>query len=157
YVADASGEIDLAKHAAVAGSYRGVDAMGLFWSLELNPGDAGQHDQYLKKELTPSEITIEASTPAQLRSARARLERHFVAPGTVVRAVDEQGLAGLLFLPDAGVRRPAVITVGGSGGGLDWEIAAALAAHGYAAFALPYFGFDPLPSSLNSIPLEYFE
>jgi dienelactone hydrolase len=166
FVARADGTIDLAEDASVAGSYRGVDEMGLFWSLELNPGDAGQHDQYLKKELTPAEITIEASAAGVRRIARARLERHFVAPGTAIRAVEEDGLAGLLFIPardgltpggDSAGRLPTVITVGGSGGGLDWEIAAALAAHGFAAFALPYFGFEPLPASLNSVPLEYFE
>ena len=166
FVARGDGTIDLAEDAAVGGSYRGVDAMGLFWSLELNPGDAGQHDQYLKKELTPAEVTIEASAAGVRRIARARLERHFVAPGTAIRAVEEDGLAGLLFIPregptlggaDSAGRLPTVITVGGSGGGLDWEIAAALAAHGFAALALPYFGFEPLPASLNSIPLEYFE
>jgi len=161
------GTVDLAEDPARGGNYRGVDPMGLFWSLTLNPGDAGQHDQYLKKELTPAVVTIEASSPKIRRIARARLERHFVPPDTIIRAVDDPGLAGLLFIPaqrgassdKAGgvLQLPTVITVGGSGGGLDWETAAALAAHGFAAFALPYFGFDPLPASLNSIPLEYFE
>lgn len=167
FIARADGSVDLRADAPRAGSYRGVDPMGIFWSLALNPGDAGQFDQYLKRELTPSEITIEASSPKVRRIARERLERHFVSPGTMIRAVEEPGLAGLLFLParESGAssgtgaegRLPAAITVGGSGGGLDWETAAALAAHGFAAFALPYFGFDPLPVSLNSIPLEYFE
>ena len=94
FVARGDGTIDLAEDAAVGGSYRGVDAMGLFWSLELNPGDAGQHDQYLKKELTPAEVTIEASAGGVRRIARARLERHFVAPGTAIRAVEEDGLGG---------------------------------------------------------------
>lgn len=161
------GTVDLGKDPARGGSYRGVDPMGLFWSLALNSGDAGQHDQYLKKELTPAEVTIEASSPNVRRTARARLERHFVPPDTIIRAVEEPGLAGLLFIPVQGLagshsasakrQLPTVITVGGSGGGLDWEMAAALAAHGFASFALPYFGFDPLPASLNSIPLEYFE
>jgi dienelactone hydrolase len=163
FIARADGTIDLAEDASRGGTYRGVDAMGLFWSLTLNPGDAGQHDQYLKRELTPCEITFEASAPGIRNIARARLERQYVAPGTVVRAVDEDGLAGLLFLPprditaDGARKFPAVITLGGSGGGLDWETAAALAGRGYAAFALPYFGFEPLPPSLNSIPLEYFD
>ena len=167
FTARADGTVDLAEDPALGGSYCGVDAMGIFWSLALNPGDAGQHDQYLKKELTSSEVTIEASAAGVRRIARARLERRFVAPGTVIRAVEEDGLAGLLFVPerngsgivgvDSTGRLPTVITVGGSGGGLDWEMAAALASHGFAAFALPYFGFDPLPPSLNSIPLEYFE
>ncbi|MFZ0737573.1 MAG: acyl-CoA thioesterase/BAAT N-terminal domain-containing protein, partial [Candidatus Acidiferrales bacterium] len=162
FIARGDGSVDLGEDASRAGTYRGVDAMGLFWSLALNPGDAGQHDQYLKRELTPCEITFEASSPGVRSIARARLERQYVPPGTIVRAVEEDRLAGLLFLPPNGAneetgRFPAVITLGGSGGGLDWEMAAALSAHGYAGFALPYFGFDPLPGSLNSIPLEYFE
>ncbi len=200
FTADATGTIDPARDAPLPGNtrYRAVDPMGLFWSMQLNPDDAGAHDQYLKRELTPTEITIEASAPSLRHIARLRIERHHVPPNATIRAVDGdyQGktLAGLLFIParetpdpsseDAALapaapatpatlttpapptpaptppryrKRPAVITLGGSGGGLDWETAAALSAHGYAALALPYFGFDPLPSSLNSIPLEYFE
>src|SRR5271156_1177010 len=142
FTARADGTIDLAEDPALGGSYRGVDAMGLFWSLALNPGDAGQHDQYLKKELTPSEVSIEASAAGVRRIARARLERRYVAPGTVIRAVEEDGLAGLLFVPDrngsgiVGVdstgRIPTVITVGGSGGGLDWGMGTALASPRFA-------------------------
>jgi dienelactone hydrolase len=186
------GTVILSQDAPRSGTYSGVDPAGLFWSMRLNPGDAGQNDQYLKKELEPSEITFEATTPDMLHTARERLEKQFVPQGTIVRAVEEEGLAGLLFLPSGEAREqeyfdadgtpravtqsllsaskkspaggaiederlPVVITLGGSGGGLDWEVAAALAGHGYAGFALPYFGFDPLPPSLNSIPLEYFE
>jgi hypothetical protein len=191
FTADATGSIDPSRDAPLpSGSpYRAVDPMGLFWSMRLNPEDAGarhqnrhqNNDQYLKRELTPTEITIEASAPSLRHIARLRIERHHVPPNATIRAVDgdHQGktLAGLLFIPapetpepcddntlspDAASaprprKRPAVITLGGSGGGLDWETAAAFSAHGYAALALPYFGFDPLPSSLNSIPLEYFE
>ena len=187
FTADATGTVDPTRDAPLqsASPYRALDPMGLFWSMQLNPDDAGAHDQYLKRELTPTEITIEASAPSLRHIARLRIERHHVPPSATIRAVDgdHQGktLAGLLFIPapeapdpcddnalspDAAsaprprprnYKRPAIITLGGSGGGLDWETAAALCAHGYAALALPYFGFDPLPSSLNSIPLEYFE
>jgi hypothetical protein len=193
FTADATGTVDPARDAPLqsASPYRALDPMGLFWSMQLNPDDAGaghqNNDQYLKRELTPTEITIEASAPSLRHIARLRIERHHIPPNATIRAVDGdhqgQTLAGLLFIPagetpdpssedaaalplapDAAAsprprnyKRPAIITLGGSGGGLDWETGAALCAHGYAALALPYFGFDPLPSSLNSIPLEYFE
>ena len=192
FLSRSDGTVVLSQDAPRTGTYRGVDPTGLFWSMRLNPGDAGQHDQFLKRELTPCDVNFEVTTPATLGTARERLEKRFVPEGAIVRAVEEEGLAGLLFLPSGRAREieyfdeggrplnitktaldaakrspdssaiendrlPVVITLGGSGGGLDWEVAAALAGHGYAGFALPYFGFDPLPGSLNSIPLEYFE
>jgi dienelactone hydrolase len=44
--------------------------------------------------------------------------------------------------------------LGGSEGGLPAGDARLLAAHGYAALALAYFGVDPLPKQLSAIPLE---
>src|SRR5208282_2264446 len=46
------GTVILSQDAPRSGTYSGVDPVGLFWSMQLNPGDAGQHDQFLKKELT---------------------------------------------------------------------------------------------------------
>jgi dienelactone hydrolase len=186
--ADGEGTVDVSRQAPVEdapprnlngscdracnSSYHGVDAMGLFWSMALDPAAAGGRDLYLKKELTPQAVTLTAEIVGSADCASVELLRHFVPPGTIVRALDpagpdEEGLCGLYFLPGQQPRDervpvprgtlPAVITLGGSGGGLDWETAAALAGHGYAALALPYFGFEPLPRSLNSIPLEYFE
>jgi dienelactone hydrolase len=56
-----------------------------------------------------------------------------------------------------GVRRPGLIVLSGSGGGMDGATAALLAAHGYSTIALAYFGMEGLPGELKQIPLEYFE
>ena len=210
FVAGADGAVDLAQEvpvesprasgaesperSALAGTYRGVDAMGLLWSMALVPPEGDREgtslrtaptanaprgpevpqtaqgsDIYLKKELTPALVKLEAEIMGDaqprvaLPQAVATMVQHYVAPGTIVRALDpndpgDRGLCGILFLPEDAPRPlPAVISLGGSGGGLSWETAGALAGHGYAALALPYFGFEPLPRSLNSIPLEYFE
>ncbi len=50
-----------------------------------------------------------------------------------------------------------MIVLSGSGGGFDVDKAAVLSRHGFATFALSYFGLAPLPSWLHRIPLEYFE
>ncbi|MFY9527894.1 MAG: acyl-CoA thioester hydrolase/BAAT C-terminal domain-containing protein [Candidatus Acidiferrales bacterium] len=185
FSADGEGTVDVSRQAPVEdapprdlrgprdgtrnSSYHGVDAMGLFWSMALDPAAVGGRDLYLKKELTPQAVTLTAGIVGGADCASVELLRHFVPPGTIVRALDaaepeEEGLCGLYFLPPENERMPVprrtlpvVITLGGSGGGLDWETAAALAGHGYATLALPYFGFEPLPRSLNSVPLEYFE
>ncbi|MBA2617743.1 MAG: dienelactone hydrolase family protein [Rubrobacter sp.] len=75
----------------------------------------------------------------------------------VRRPVEEKGLVGTLFHPSAPAPHPAVIALGGAGGGLSEGGAKTLASEGFAALALAYFGIDPLPEDLVEIPLEYFE
>lgn len=63
-------------------------------------------------------------------------------------------LVGTFFAPADGKRHPAIVVLGGSEGGLHDDQARLMAAHGYAALALAYFGVDPLPSKLTAIPVE---
>jgi dienelactone hydrolase len=70
--------------------------------------------------------------------------------------VREGGLTGVLFLPAEPGPRPAVIVLGGGDGGILEHGAALLAARGYVALALGYFGVEPLPPEPHEIPLEYF-
>ena len=77
--------------------------------------------------------------------------------GEVIRRpVEEEGLVGTLFRPSAPSAYPAVITLGGAGGGLSEGGARSFASEGFAALALAYFGADTLPRELVEIPLEYF-
>jgi dienelactone hydrolase len=62
-----------------------------------------------------------------------------------------------LFAPAEGGPHPGVVVLGGAEGGLHEPDAALLAAHGFAALALAYFGMDGVPAVLVDIPLEYFE
>ena len=75
----------------------------------------------------------------------------------VRQPVREEGLVGTLFLPGASAPRPAVLALGGAGGGLSEGAAESFASEGFAALALAYFGLDGLPRELVEIPLEYFE
>ncbi|MFA6409057.1 MAG: alpha/beta fold hydrolase [Gammaproteobacteria bacterium] len=70
--------------------------------------------------------------------------------------IKEHGIIAKLFLPEANEPRPAVIILGGSGGGFDEPIARLFARQGYVALALAYFNADGLPKYLENIPLEYF-
>ena len=73
------------------------------------------------------------------------------------RPVEEEGLVGTLFCPSTPGPHPAVIAIGGVGGGLREGGAEALASEGFAALALAYFGVEGLPRELVEIHLEYFE
>lgn len=65
------------------------------------------------------------------------------------------GLVGTLFQTDS--TNTAIICLGGSSGGLHEERAKELATHGFTTLALAYFAAENLPTTLNQIPLEYFE
>ncbi len=155
--ADKNGRVDLARTAPVAGDYSGVDAMGLIWF-------AHQVSTTPPADLAPWTDSVDLRADVAGREvAQAHLTRFYVRPGDPVEVVRAQGLVGTFFRPAGHRRRPGVIVVGGSEGGIAFsEIQAALlASHGYNALALAYF--DPtgalgggLPRELSRIPLEYF-
>jgi dienelactone hydrolase len=158
FVADDAGEIDLSQDAPVSGSYDGADPMGLFWSMLLPPET---YAKLMRGEIAPDprwgvehEIHLSLSAEAHTR-ASTELIRRFITANVKRTAIRERGVVGTMF-HQQGERRPGVIVLGGSGGGLDEFAPALLANHGYAALGLAYFGFENLPQDLYEIPLEYF-
>jgi len=102
------------------------------------------------------EVTVEIN---EEKFAKSTVKRIFSWQETrVIREpVEEEGVIGALFYPASKGPHPAVICLSGSGGGLNEPRASLLAAHGYAAFALGYFGVGSLPKELYEIPVEFFE
>lgn len=144
---DRHGNADLATQAPKSGTYRHADPAGLFWSI--SPAS------YMG--LGPWHFKLAASVNGRT-VATAMLERYLVCPGVRQIQVRDHGLRGTLFLPAGKGPWPAVIVLGGSEGGLPYPPSAAfLAAKGYATLALAYFRYDDLPTSLQNIPLEYFQ
>jgi dienelactone hydrolase len=75
-------------------------------------------------------------------------------PGAPVEVqVHENALVGEFAAPSDNARHPAVIVLGGLEGGIP-SGAFGLAAQGYAAFGIAYFGTDPLPKAVDLIPIE---
>lgn len=148
---DPAGEVTLATAPALRGSYRGVSAMGLFWSMER------------QDEAAPA-IPLDGDFPITLAvggrdgaRAQVRLERRLVSTGVTRRDVKTDGLVGTLFTPASPGPHPGVIVLSGESGGVWLSLAALLASRGYAALALGYFGMPGLPRYLVNIPVEYFE
>lgn len=161
YTAGPDGGVDLASAVPASGSYSGTDDMGLFWSMATVPGESG--NEYF----TPGPPQSQPSFPVRLtvtsagRQLAARVvTRYWMAPGETARVLNPQagGVAGVLFLPPPGTaRHPGVLVFGGAEGGMSETFTAALlAAHGYPALTVAYFGWPGLPAALQSIPLEYF-
>jgi dienelactone hydrolase len=152
FLADAQGTVDTSTQAPVNGSYSGVSAMGLVWSMK--PTEKHVSSYQPPKDLGPQIIQFRLVRDGQ-QVASARLEQLMVANG-VQRIEIEGQLHGVLFLPNSNGPHAGVLVLGGSEGGRPQGKAAWLASRGYVALALAYFRYDDLPPRLEGIPLEYF-
>ena len=161
FVADDDGQIDLTRTAPVRGSYKGVDAMGLFWSIERHrppTRTAAAEDDDDEEAGTPESWTLTAEVGNQT-VAQTTVRRRAVGEDVRLTPVRADGLVGTFYEPpDGGRRHPAMIVLGGSEGGIPRPAghAGGLASRGYAVLALAYYGVEGLPATLSNIPLEYF-
>lgn len=156
--ADARGRVDPARAQSISGTYRGRDAMGLFWSM-LPVGWQGRTDGL---GMRPAPVaTVRFSVDAGGRTlARAAIVRRASLSEVTVREVtlERDGLIGHLCSAPSLAPRPAIVLIGGSEGGLPGTTTCSLlASHGYPTLALAYFGLPGLPSELANVPLEYFQ
>ena len=156
YRSNKSGQVDLSTTAPLSGSYHVPDSGGLLWSLTaVNPSDTASQFLIGKGGFRVRlSVSVEGSVVAT-----SSLIRRTVVPGESLRLVTmaSAGLVGTLYLPhNAAPKLPAVVVLGGSGGGEDLLVASALAGQGFPTLALAYFGEPGLPSCLCAIPLEYF-
>jgi dienelactone hydrolase len=156
FMANSRGEISLDRDAAIAGSYTGVDPMGLITSMDLLSDPGG--GIYIPPSLL-SDVPVTFVLVASDRSVDSIVvQRRFMSSDVRVAEVREpDGPIGTLFLPLRPNAAPAVLVLGGSeGGNSARDVAAQLASHGYVTLSLAYFGAEPLPRELDEIPLEYF-
>ena len=157
FVADRLGRVEVARTAPLRGSYHGVDPMGLFWSaLRVSPSPPPTGDRWTDR------VHLDAFVAGR-EVAHADLLRHYVDPRVRITPVRHFGLVATMFEAPGHQRRPALVVLGGSEGGITGAEyrAAAFASHGYNALAVAYF--DPggslgtgLPRALTLISLEYF-
>ncbi|XP_046326932.2 acyl-coenzyme A thioesterase 1-like isoform X3 [Haliotis rufescens] len=166
FLADQQGQIDVSQHASLGGTYKGVDSMGLFWSLKPVPG-VSTRTRIMKADVTTPlvfRLSViddhipfdDLQLPTTMVLATGELQRWY-KHGSVRRiAVREGSLRGTLFLPAGVGPFPGVLDMFGSTGGLVEFRAALLASRGFAAFALGYFGYDDLPKSLADLDMDYF-
>lgn len=145
FAADAEGEVDTAEDAPLAGSYEGVSAEGLVWSMELLSQEQGYSFDVALVAESDGEETVSATLP-----------RASLSDGLVAESVSDP-VVGVVYKPaDATEPLPALVILGGSEGGTPELRAAYLAGYGYLTLGLAYFGEPGLPAGLTDIPMEYF-
>ncbi len=166
FVADANGQVDVASAPSESGTYSGIDPMGLLWSLQPESGvdrsfmikateKAHKLGQPLLDPLKPAKIEFTARSDN--KEASAALSQWRLAPDIDVVDVREGRLRGVAFKHrDRGFVRGAIMSLTGSGGGVELNFAPVLASLGYDVLSLAYFAYEDLPPVISSIPLEYF-
>ena len=161
FVADDRGAVDVTRMAPIRGSYKDVDAMGLFWSVERHRDQplelAADSEDDNDEGGTPESWTLTAEVGGQA-VARTTVRRRRVAEGVRGTPIRSGGVVGTFYEPPGASPHPAIIVLGGSEGGIPSASghAGGLASRGYAALALGYFGVEGLPNMLENVPLEYF-
>jgi dienelactone hydrolase len=155
FMAGQDGIVDLTRMAPANGSYRGVDAMGLFWSAHRDSSADRAPEAATNPQPRKCQLVAEVGGAVV---AETTVLRRAVAADVNVTMLHANGLVGVFYQPPGSERHPAVIVLSGSFGGVPPASgqAGGLASRGYAVLALAYFGAEGLPRSLNRIPLEYF-
>lgn len=149
---DANGIVDPAMQAPIDGAWEGADALGPLWS-PVRKTKVGAHPEPADGDAERVAISVLVDGRAV---ATAALMRWYRLPTVEEFDVDES-LSARLFIEQGDDRRPAVIVVPGSGGGIPAGTAEHLASHGYASLALGYFGESQTVAELELVPLEYLD
>ncbi|MFE6963906.1 acyl-CoA thioesterase/BAAT N-terminal domain-containing protein [Agromyces sp. NPDC057679] len=159
FVANGVGEIDLSETAPVEGDWSVADPMAPFWALA--PEGTGVPSFGSLGETYEVELTLSSADGEELASTVVTRGTQF--EGLSIEPVDDDGLIGEFAAPAAaGVPgaepRAAALVISGSEGGIGGArlVARQLAAAGYPALAVSYFGSPGQPTSLAEIPLEPF-
>jgi dienelactone hydrolase len=148
----ASGSLRLSRSAPLSGSYRGTNAMGLFWSAVPTSGAPKPFNAGRDSDLAPRAFSIVASSGSQTASVSG--ERIVVADDVKRQVVDSGDFVATMFAHTSPGCHPGVVVLGGSEGGVPEEQAAVLASHGLTTMALAYFGAPGLSKSLTDVPIE---
>ncbi|KAK1790569.1 hypothetical protein P4O66_014450 [Electrophorus voltai] len=152
----------VAKDASLSGTYVGVEAMGLMWSLRPVPGSRTGLRLRKKDVLSPLVFHISVHDGhvsqgfTQLTPLESLvIERWYMAPGVRRLDIRERGVQGTLFIPPGPGPFPGLLDMWGGGGGLVEYRAALLASHGFASMALEYL----TPGELKKLKADvnYFE
>jgi dienelactone hydrolase len=152
FVARGDGTVVPARDPSLAGTYRGVDAMGLFWSMLPQAAFGKAMHAHHGDPLAPQTVVLTTTSGGE--AVRRTIARLRVAPSVRRIPVRERGIVATFFSWPGPGKRPAVIVLGGAEGGMAEDRAALVASHGFDALALAYFGLPGLPSALADVPIE---
>jgi hypothetical protein len=162
FQADESGRVDVSCDAPLEGTYSGVNAQGLFTSMQLvyMPRPYKQKQIADVPRLHLEKITIRVKDSADAVVAQTEIKRFALAENVHARNVCSGDVVGRYFYSsDMTEPRPAIITLGGNKEQMEdaQGYAALFAGMGMPALALAYYRLEHLSASINQVPVEIIE
>ncbi len=154
FTSSLEGTIDLANQKPVAGSYDTVNAMGLFWSMDVMVKKENKGEPYIKLAPHQFELLIELNNRV---IERKNIIKHWYDNEIKREEVNEDGVIGTYFYHQDQESRPSIIVLSGSEGGIYEFAAGPLASNGFNVLAIAYFGVEGTSDRLVNIPLERVE
>lgn len=157
------GAFDLNVTPSLGGTYKGVNGMGLFWSMTSNNSkrlqitNASNPLQYSVETYNGHITDFVGIKPLD----SLKITRKIIKDDIIREEISSNGVFGTLFKPPGKGPFPAVMTVlgGVKQRHVVEDYAAVLANKGYITLALAFFGVEGLQKNYATTPvqIEYFE
>ena len=140
------GVIDLSEQASISGSYKGVDAKGLFGSLGENFNNSSRSDLTITLKAFIEEVFI----------TEYKTKIRYVRPNVKVKEIKKakDKVFGTYYLPDVKKLKRPFVCLGGSDGTRSHLTAAILSSLGHPALAISYFDYEGISENCVEVPLE---
>ena len=160
FLSDSNGIVSLEKSPSIGGDYTGIRSMGLFESLKavtiVNKKHIGDLKNLPLNDVVSYKISVLSDGKLLAKTTFNRFYKNYnINYCDILR----DSWQGRLFYEEDKNKKPAIIVLSGSDGGIEkaQNIAMMLSNHGFVTLAISYFGMNNQKSSLDRIPLENIE
>ncbi|MFR4283806.1 MAG: acyl-CoA thioesterase/BAAT N-terminal domain-containing protein [Anaerobutyricum soehngenii] len=160
FLSDSNGIVSLKNSPSKGGDYIGIRDMGLFESLKavsiVNKKHIGDLKHLPLNDVVSYKISVLSDEKLLAKTTFNRFYKNYnINYYDILR----DSWQGRLFYEEDKNKKPAIIVLSGSDGGIEkaQNIAMMLSNHGFVTLAISYFGMNNQKSSLDRIPLENIE
>lgn len=159
FLSDSNGIVSLKNSPSKGGDYIGIRDMGLFESLKAVSIVNKKHIRDLKNLPLNDVVSYKISVLSDGKLlAKTTFNRFYKNYNINHYDILRDSWQGRLFYEEDKNKKPAIIVLSGSDGGIEkaQNIAMMLSNHGFVTLAISYFGMNNQKSSLDRIPLENY-
>ena len=142
---DFKGTLDLSTASCDGPSYTGVDPMGIFWSMEPQPGSLTR-----LYSSGPLNYALDIFDMEKNKLFSTCVTRQIYDHTVSRQDVKKNGIYGTLFIPSGEGPFPSVVVLEGAAR-IKEDLAASLAMKGFVVFSLAFFNQPGLPPDYSYV------